>query len=533
MGRVAPGATAIVRWALPAALLLAEGLLVSLLVDLPTSGAAMDLVRGLRLVVPVLIGGGAAGWLMARRSAGTALRRASVALPPWRPLPLLVVHLLAFAATAWLATRVLGDGAPPLTTPALAAWIACAGASSLLALATAAPLRWMALTALQQWRAPLLALVVGFLAWRAAAAAEGLWGVLTEATLRSVGALLRLVSGDVRVDMAGQLVGARGFEVTIAPICSGVDGIGLVVLFQALWIALARARLRFPRALLLLPLGAVLAVVANVLRIAALVLVGASGREDLAIGAFHSKLGWLLFIAIALGSIALAERVAWLRREETAPRSGDDGVPHAAAAYVAPLFAALAVAFLTATVAAGPLDRLYALRIAAALAALALVRSGLPRAALSWTWLPVALGLVVGVLWVAASPGDAGPAQAALARLGPAERGLWLATRVLGSVLVIPIAEELAFRGFLLPWLVSPHFDRVPPQASPWPAVALSSLAFGALHQQWILGTLAGLAFAFARRWRGKLGDAVVAHAVANAVVAGAVLWGGRWDLWG
>jgi CAAX prenyl protease-like protein len=104
--------------------------------------------------------------------------------------------------------------------------------------------------------------------------------------------------------------------------------------------------------------------------------------------------------------------------------------------------------------------------------------------------------------------------------------------RVVGSCLLVPVVEELAFRGFLLRWLVSPEFERVPPRAWTWWAVLLSSVAFGALHSHWILGTLAGLAFAAARLRRGHLGDAIFAHALANAGIAVAVLAFGRWDLW-
>ena len=108
----------------------------------------------------------------------------------------------------------------------------------------------------------------------------------------------------------------------------------------------------------------------------------------------------------------------------------------------------------------------------------------------------------------------------------------WIATRVLGSVAVIPLVEELAFRGFLLGWIAAPGTRKVPANAWTWPAVLLSSLAFGATHSQFVAGSLAGLAFAFARVWRGRLGDALLAHAIANAGVALAVLVGGRWNLW-
>jgi membrane protease YdiL (CAAX protease family) len=47
-----------------------------------------------------------------------------------------------------------------------------------------------------------------------------------------------------------------------------------------------------------------------------------------------------------------------------------------------------------------------------------------------------------------------------------------------------------------------------------------------------VAGTIAGALFAFAQLRRGSIGDAVVAHAVSNALVAVAVLGFGRWDLW-
>jgi membrane protease YdiL (CAAX protease family) len=80
---------------------------------------------------------------------------------------------------------------------------------------------------------------------------------------------------------------------------------------------------------------------------------------------------------------------------------------------------------------------------------------------------------------------------------------------------------------------MSADFERATPREWTWPAVILSSAAFGALHQHWLIGTVAGLAFAAARLHRGRLGDAVLAHALCNAGIAAAVLLGGRWDLWG
>ena len=519
-----------IRFALPSGLLLAESLVLSLLADFPTSGPALPLASAARILIPSAMGAGGAGWIIARGGFEPAARFAAT-LPPWRPRLAVLLHLASFAVTAWLAHSLLGPGAAPIGPGAFLGWSACAALTALTAVATAAPIGWIARFASLHLRVPLLALAVGVLAWRAAAAAEGLWGVLGMSTLRAVGALVRAVRPDAVVIPGESVVGAGGFEVIIAPVCSGVDGLGLLLVFQALWFSLARSRVRFGRAALLLPLGLAAWFGANVLRIAALVLLGASGRVDLAHGAFHSRLGWLLFIAIALATVAAGERLRWFRRRDAAARRDDGGVPSRTVAYVGPLIAALATALVTSLWASSSFDALYGLRVLAAVLALLAVRKDLPRPALSLSPVPVILGAAVCAIWLAWPHGDGGALRSEIDRLSPAARAAWISARLAGACLVVPVVEELAFRGFLLPWLVRADFEAAPPRAWTWPAVVFSSVAFGAVHQHFVLGALAGGAFAVARLRRGRLGDAILAHALANAGLAAAALLGGRWDL--
>jgi CAAX prenyl protease-like protein len=65
-----------------------------------------------------------------------------------------------------------------------------------------------------------------------------------------------------------------------------------------------------------------------------------------------------------------------------------------------------------------------------------------------------------------------------------------------------------------------------------WPAVLVSSLLFGVLHGRWLAGFLAGLAYALLLSRRGRLSDAVWAHAITNALIAGYVLATRDWTLW-
>ena len=516
----------------PVGILVVEYLVLSFLVDFPLDGPALPLVTAARLLVPVVIGAGAAGWLLARHPG---------ARPTWPPPPrprlralAAGLHLLAFGATTWLAVALLAPGAPPPSIAGTLALVALALTTTSLAIATAVPLGWLARATILRWRLPVLAVAVGLLAWRGATAAEELWGSLSDATLRASAALLRLVTSGVQADAAGNLLDVDGFTIRVAPVCSGADGVGLVVTFLAVWIALARDRIRPGRALLLLPLGALAAWAANVVRISALVLVGARGHEDLALGGLHSKLGWILFTGVALAGVALAEHLPWFR---SPGRTGEppSGAPEGAAPFLAPLLATMGAALLTGIWARGPFDSWYGIRAAAGLLALLLLRGALPRPSLRASWGAAGIGLVVGAAWVAglAWQGESGaPLGPALLALPAGARTAWVVTRVVGAVLVVPVVEELAFRGFLLPWLSSPDFERAPARAWTWPAVLLSSLAFGAIHAHWVLGTLAGAAFAAARLRRGLLADAVLAHATANAVVAVAAL-SGRWELWG
>ena len=97
----------------------------------------------------------------------------------------------------------------------------------------------------------------------------------------------------------------------------------------------------------------------------------------------------------------------------------------------------------------------------------------------------------------------------------------------------MPVAEELAFRGFLIRRLLSPYFESLSPREYSVAAVLISSLLFGLLHgERWLAGTFAGLFYAVAFLRRGRIGDAVVAHATTNSLLAAWVLANGKWHLW-
>ena len=100
-------------------------------------------------------------------------------------------------------------------------------------------------------------------------------------------------------------------------------------------------------------------------------------------------------------------------------------------------------------------------------------------------------------------------------------------------LLPFPIAEELAFRGFLLRRLISPDFEALPLHSFTWLGLGISSVAFGLLHGTlWFAAIVAGLLYAWTLIRRGRIGEAIIAHATTNALLAGYVLIFQKWHLW-
>jgi CAAX prenyl protease-like protein len=100
-------------------------------------------------------------------------------------------------------------------------------------------------------------------------------------------------------------------------------------------------------------------------------------------------------------------------------------------------------------------------------------------------------------------------------------------------VVTVPIAEELAYRGFLMRRLASRDFESVAWRNFDWVPFLISSVAFGVLHgERWLGGTIAGLLYGFALIRRGRIGEAVVAHATTNGLLAAWVLLTGNWQMW-
>ena len=365
---------------------------------------------------------------------------------------------------------------------------------------------------------------------------QKLWVPATALTFTLVQWLLRLMPVPVIANPAAATIGTARFGVTISRQCSGLEGAGLFLVFGVLGLFLFRKDFRFPRALGLVPLGIVILYLMNAVRIALLIWIGHLGAAEIAVGGFHSQAGWIFFNAVSLGLFAWARRsplfaaaVPESAIEETAE---SDPTP-----YLLPFLAIVGGGMLVRAASAG-FEWLYALKVVAAIAVLWSFRGAYAAAGLNWRFgiAGIAAGIAVFALWIGLdflSPATERGMPSELAQAPLWMRAGWITARVLGAVVSVPIAEELAFRGYLLRRFVDARFEIVDAARFTWLGLAASSLIFGLLHgDRWIAGTVAGLIYAVTMIRTRRIGDAIAGHALTNALLALWVLFGGNWRYW-
>jgi uncharacterized protein len=110
---------------------------------------------------------------------------------------------------------------------------------------------------------------------------------------------------------------------------------------------------------------------------------------------------------------------------------------------------------------------------------------------------------------------------------------LFVAVRVMESAILVPVIEELFWRGWLMRWAIRSDFENVPlgqyAAVSFWTVAALFAAEHG---PYWEVGLIAGVAYNWWLVRTHNLADCILAHAVTNALLAGYVLVFDRWQYW-
>ena len=290
----------------------------------------------------------------------------------------------------------------------VALWFAFGGISLALWALALLPLRLWSDFLRSCWKSVLLGFAFSLLTWALATSTSRLWDWLHESTFWAVGRTLSWVIDPVVCIPADFIVGTPVFSVEINEQCAGYEGIGLIWGFLGSYFLLFRRELRFPHVLLLLPLGTMAILIANVLRITLLVLVGTWGWPDIALGGFHSQAGWLAFIVVGLGLILLSRRSGFFFRLQPVAESESEPVPRPnhTAAYLGPLVAGGLAVMITGALSSGRFDYWYPVRALAILAVLWRYRHAYQSLRWTWSWSALGIGLGVFVVWMAHRAGQ-------------------------------------------------------------------------------------------------------------------------------
>ncbi len=155
--------------------------------------------------------------------------------------------------------------------------------------------------------------------------------------------------------------------------------------------------------------------------------------------------------------------------------------------------------------------------------------------ALSSWLMAIIVGLVVFLLWI--SLDQSWMLQGKATTFDPymenrAINYTLLAMRLFGSVLVVPIMEELFFRSCLMRWIDCKSFLQLSPRLISLRAVFISSMLFAGAHIHWFGGLLAGMAYAMLYRKTQTIWMPIFAHAITNALLVIWVITGAHWSWW-
>ncbi|AHD07982.1 exosortase E/protease, VPEID-CTERM system [Phaeobacter gallaeciensis] len=356
---------------------------------------------------------------------------------------------------------------------------------------------------------------------------EPIWNIeaLTSVTFILVTWVLEASGATVWSDAALHLIRVDGFLVEIGEPCSGVEGFALVTTFMGLYALLMGRDIRQTRYwLVLFPAALLLSWAFNIVRIAILILIGAWIAPEHAVNGFHSYAGWLMFTLLALLVLAIAHRSRWLQSNPEALAAAAAELPPMRAdmllASIIPFIVMMLSGVLVSAIWADPAQG-YPLRAAMMAAAVFVFWPALRQLAYRPRPIDIAAGAAIAAVWIVMSTPDISRGD-----ITDERNALWIGTRLLGTIILVPIIEELFFRGYLL--------RRMAGQGQILRAVIallITSALFGLMHDRFALGMAAGAIFGALYLRGGGLSAAILAHMVANALIAYVAFATGNWAL--
>lgn len=151
----------------------------------------------------------------------------------------------------------------------------------------------------------------------------------------------------------------------------------------------------------------------------------------------------------------------------------------------------------------------------------------------------IAVGAGVFLLWIAPQQffGFASRGTGFNPEVFRGQAALYWATvgaRFLRLVIVVPLLEEIFWRGFLFRYLVNERFTAVAFGTFSWVSFVIVTLAFGFSHSRpdWIAALVTGALYNVVAYRTKSLASCVVAHAVTNLLLGLWIMATRQWGFW-
>lgn len=327
--------------------------------------------------------------------------------------------------------------------------------------------------------------------------------------------------------------GTNIFQVEIWPGCSGYEGMTLAIFILSFYCYLYRHLFRFPNALLIIPFSGLLMFLLNSVRLVALLAIGHYWSPEVAINGFHTVAGWLNLILVLIISISILDHGPLFLRNDT--NKNKSFTLEKTQALLLPIAALLATGLIAKAFTAS-FSWLYPIPVIITFCILYRFRSQyLPFINSSISFSSILAGILVFCLWVFLIPYNFEASHAfevSLTSVPLLISIVWLLLRFIGAVFIVPVVEELAFRGFLQPYIDKSMLGTNLKAYRRIFSLVLTSITFGFLHSEFLAATLAGLIYGFVYLSRNKVMDSIVSHATTNFLLAIYILLFGYWSYW-
>jgi len=177
------------------------------------------------------------------------------------------------------------------------------------------------------------------------------------------------------------------------------------------------------------------------------------------------------------------------------------------------------------------------------------LRGRYPRLSRKGTGSAISVGIAGCVLWIAVSGfnleeplrdmlpdwlfGGARAAFNPFEQIGsPAARWAFLVMRMFGLAVVVPLVEEVFWRGFLIRYLVRDDFEQLPIGTFTLFSFVVVTILFATVHPEFLAALLWGAAVNGLLYRTKNLWACVVAHMTTNLLLGIYIVVAGQWQLW-